>query len=369
MNREKIIVRTSIIGIVANVFLAAFKAVIGFLSGSIAIITDAVNNLTDALSSVITIIGAKYATKSPDKDHPLGHGRAEYISAAVISILVIYAGVTALIESVKKIVEPGDISYEITQIVILVSAVLVKVFLGLYVTSVGKKVNSDALVDSGKDAIGDVFVSSATVVAALIFIFAGISVEGFVGILIGAIIIKAGIGMLTDTLGDILGKRPDSELTRQIKETICEFDGVYGVYDLILHNYGPDRFMGSTHIEIDASKNAEEIDTLSRRITHTIYAKYGVVIEAVGVYSRDDVHPETSRMRAKITDLVFSHDYVMQMHGFRVDYDAKEIYFDIIIGFDAPDREAIFDHIVKDVAESYPGWTPCLVLDIDASDM
>ena len=369
MNREKTIVRTSIIGIIANVILSALKAVIGFATGSIAIVTDAVNNLTDVMSSVITIIGAKVAVKRPDKEHPLGHGRAEYISAAVISVLVLYAGVTAIIESVKKIGDPGDISYGTVQIVILILAVGVKIALSIYVTAVGKKVGSDALVNSGKDAFGDVLTSSATILAAFVFIIAHISIEGFVGILIGFFIIKAGIDMLKDTLTDILGRRPDAELTRAIKDTICEFDGVYGAYDLILHNYGPDRYMGSVHVEIDSSKSADEIDTLSRGITHTIYARYGTVIEAVGVYSRDDSHPEVSAMRAKVSDIVFSHDHVMQMHGFRVDFENKLILADIIIGFDAPDREGLYRHIVGDIAEAYPEFTPRIVLDIDASDL
>ncbi|MBP8967833.1 MAG: cation transporter [Lachnospiraceae bacterium] len=369
MDREKTIVRTSIIGIAANLLLAAFKAVIGFASGSVAIITDAVNNVTDGLSSVITIIGAKYAGKKPDKEHPLGHGRAEYISAAVISVLVLYAGVTSLVESVKKIITPGEISYDYIQIGILIAAVFVKVFLGTYFTHIGKKVNSDSLVDSGKDAIGDVFISSAAIVAAIIYLIKGFSIEGYVGVLIGAFIIKAGFGMLMHTMDDIIGHRPDAELTRQIKETVCDLEGVYGVYDMILHNYGPDKYMGSLHVEIDASKNADEIDTLSRKITHTIYAKFGVVIESVGVYARDNIHPEVSEMRGKVSGIVFSHEHVLQMHGFRVDFDNKFILADIIIDFAAPDREGLYNHIVGDIAEAYPGFTPKIVLDIDASDL
>ena len=369
MDREKTIVRTSFIGIAANLVLVLFKAVIGFASGSVAIITDAVNNLTDVLSSVITIIGAKYAGKKPDKEHPLGHGRAEYISAAVISVLVLYAGITAFVESCKKIFNPGDISYDYIQIGILIGAILIKVFLGTYFKKVGKKVNSDSLIDSGKDAISDVFVSTATVLAAVIYMLKGLSIEGYVGVLIGVIIIKAGFGMLMHTMDDIIGHRPDAELTKQIKESICEFDGVYGVYDLILHNYGPDKYMGSAHVEIDASKNADEIDTLSRKITHTIYAKHGVVIEAVGVYARDDVHPEVSEMRGKVSDIIFSHDMVLQMHGFRVDFENKLIMADIIIDFASPDREGLYKHIVEDIAEAYPGFTPRIVLDIDASDL
>ena len=369
MNREKTIVRTSIIGIIANVVLSALKAVIGIASGSIAIVTDAVNNLTDVMSSVITIIGAKVAVKRPDKEHPLGHGRAEYISAAVISVLVLYAGVTAIIESVKKIGNPGEISYETVQIIILILAVGIKIALGIYVTAVGKKVDSDALVNSGKDALGDVLTSSATIVAAFVYIFVHISIEGFVGILIGFLIIKAGLDMLTETLGDIIGRRPDAELTKKIKDAICGFDGVYGAYDLILHNYGPERYMGSVHVEIDSAKSADEIDSLSRRITHTIYADYGVIIEAVGVYSRDDTHPEASAMRSKVSEIIFSHDKVLQMHGFRVDFENKLILADIIIDFEAADREALYKHIVGDIAEAYPDFTARIVLDIDASDL
>ena len=369
MDREKTIVRTSFIGIAANLVLAFFKAVIGFTSGSVAIITDAVNNLTDVLSSVITIIGAKYAGKKPDKEHPLGHGRAEYISAAVISVLVLYAGVTAFMESFKKVLNPGDISYEYIQVGILVGAILVKIFLGLYFKKVGEKVNSDSLIDSGKDALSDVFVSAATVLAAFIYIFKGLSIEGYVGILIGVIIIKAGFGMLKHTMDDIIGHRPDAELTRQIKESVCEFEGVYGVYDMILHNYGPDKYMGSIHVEIDASKSADEIDTLSRRITHTIYAKYGVVIESVGVYARDNIHPEVSEMRGKVSDIIFSHDNVLQMHGFRVDFENKLILADIIIDFADPDREGLYQHIIEDISAAYPEFTPRIVLDIDASDL
>ena len=369
MDREKTIVRTSFIGIAANLVLAFFKAVIGFTSGSVAIITDAVNNLTDVLSSVITIIGAKYAGKKPDKEHPLGHGRAEYISAAVISVLVLYAGVTAFMESFKKVLNPGDISYEYIQVGILVGAILVKIFLGLYFKKVGEKVNSDSLIDSGKDALSDVFVSAATVLAAFIYIFKGLSIEGYVGILIGVIIIKAGFGMLKHTMDDIIGHRPDAELTRQIKESVCEFEGVYGVYDMILHNYGPDKYMGSIHVEIDASKSADEIDTLSRRITHTIYAKYGVVIESVGVYARDNIHPEVSEMRGKVSDIIFSHDNVLQMHGFRVDFENKLILADIIIDFADPDREGLYQHIIEDISEAYPEFTPRIVLDIAASDL
>ena len=219
--RERVIVRTSIVGIVANVLLVAFKAVVGLAANSIAIVLDAVNNLTDALSSVITIIGAKLAGKKPDKDHPLGHGRYEYLSAMVIVAIVLYAGITSLVESIRKIIEPEVADYSIVTLVIVAAAVIVKIVLGRYVSAKGKQVDSGSLVASGKDALFDAAISTSVLAAALIFLATGISLEAYVGVIISIVIIKAGIDMLRETLDDILGHRPDPDLARGIKRTVC----------------------------------------------------------------------------------------------------------------------------------------------------
>ena len=210
--REKIIVRTSIIGIVANIFLAAFKAVIGLMSNSIAIVLDAVNNISDAGSSLITIIGTKLAGREPDKKHPFGYGRIEYLSAMVISVIVLYAGVTSLVESVKKIITPETPEYTTTSLVIVGIAVLVKIVLGRYVKSVGLKVNSDSLVNSGEDATLDSVISASTLVAAAVFLIAGISLEAWLGAVISLVIVKSGIEMLKDTVSRLLGERNDPTL-------------------------------------------------------------------------------------------------------------------------------------------------------------
>ena len=199
-NREKIIVRTSVIGIVANAFLAAFKAVVGIISNSIAIVLDAVNNISDALSSLITIIGTKLAAKEPDKNHPFGYGRIEYLSAMIISLIVFYAGITSFIESVKKIIHPETPEYTTTSLIIVAVAVLVKILLGRYVQSVGNRVNSDSLVNSGKDALLDSIISASTLLAAAIYLIFGISLEAWLGAIISLIIIKSGYEMLKDTI-------------------------------------------------------------------------------------------------------------------------------------------------------------------------
>ena len=210
-NRNKIIVRTSLIGIVTNVLLAAVKATVGLLANSIAVVLDAVNNLSDALSSVITIVGAKLAGKRPDKKHPLGYGRIEYLSAMIVSGLVLYAGITALVEAVKKIISPEAADYSVLSLVLIAVAVVVKVILGRFVSAQGKKADSASLIASGKDALFDAVLSASVLLSAVIQMTTGVSLEAYVGVVIAGFIIKAGIEMMLDTVNDILGQRTDPE--------------------------------------------------------------------------------------------------------------------------------------------------------------
>ena len=239
-SREKTIIRTSIIGIIANVFLAAFKAVIGIMTHSIAIVLDAVNNISDAGSSLITIVGTKLAGKEPDKKHPFGYGRIEYLSAMIISVIVLYAGITSFEESVKQIIHPNTPEYNTVSLVIVAVAVVVKILLGRYVKSVGEKVNSDSLVNSGEDATLDSVISASTLVAAGVFMIFHISLEAWLGAIIAVVIIKSGVEMLRDTISKILGEQNDPELARNIKHTVTSFPDVQGAYDLVLNNDGPD---------------------------------------------------------------------------------------------------------------------------------
>ena len=234
--RDAAIVRTSIIGIVANVLLAAFKAFIGLASNSIAIVMDAVNNISDAASSVITIVGTKLAGKEPDKKHPFGYGRIEYLSAMIISLLVLYAGITAFTESVKKILHPETPDYSLVSLIIVGVAVVVKILLGRYVKSVGEKVHSDSLVNSGEDATLDSIISASTLVAAVVFLLFHVSLEAWLGAIIALVIIKSGLEMLRDTLSKLLGEGADAELAREMRKTILQQPEVSGVYDLIMHN-------------------------------------------------------------------------------------------------------------------------------------
>jgi len=366
--REKTIIRTSIVGIIANVFLAAFKAVIGLMTHSIAIILDAVNNISDAGSSLITIIGTKLAGKAPDKKHPFGYGRIEYLSAMIISVIVLYAGITSCTESVKKIIHPEKPDYTIASLIIVGVAVAVKIILGRYVKSVGVKVKSDSLINSGEDATLDSVISASTLVAAVIFLVCRISLEAWLGAIISVVIIKSGFEMLKDTISQILGEQNDPQLARSIKQTVISFPDVEGAYDLILNNYGPDSWNGSIHIEVPDTYSADRLDQLIRDIQMSVYEKHNVLLTAVGVYSVNTKDPESIEMRRRVHDIVFSHEFVRQMHGFYLIKDKNTIRFDVVISFDAKDRLAVYNEIVADVSKAFPEYQLQVAMDTDYAE-
>ncbi len=368
LQRDKIIIKTSIIGIAANVFLAALKAVFGLLTHSIAIVLDAVNNLSDAASSVITIVGTKLAGKAPNKKHPFGHGRAEYLSAMLISVIILYAGITSFTESVKKIITPVTPDYTSAALIMVGVAIAVKIILGIYVKSVGKKVNSDSLVNSGEDAALDAVISASTLAAAVIFLLTGVSLESWLGAVISVVIIKSGVEMLKDTISKILGESADADLARSIKKTVLSFPDVSGAYDLVLNNYGPDRFNGSIHIELPDTYSAGEIDELLREITVEVFSRHNVILTAIGVYSVNTSNDEAAKMRDKIYSTVLDNEFVVQTHGFYVNEKKKTIRFDAVISFDAPDRTAVYADICKKVGQMYPGYELQIALDTDFTE-
>ena len=368
VNRKRTIVRTSIIGITANVFLAAFKAAVGILSNSIAITLDAVNNISDAASSVITIIGARLAGKAPDRKHPFGHGRAEYLAAMVISVIVLYAGITALVESVKKIINPVTPDYSYASLIVVGVAVIVKIVLGIFVKKTGERVNSASLENSGQDAKLDAVISASTLIAAIVFIKTGLSLEAWLGVAISLVIIKAGFDMLRTGISSILGERADASLAAAIKKTVCSFDNVFGAYDLVLNDYGPDTFLGSVHIETPNTLSTNKLDVLIREITEKVYAQHNVILTAVGIYSVDMSDEKTVEARKEIEEIALGFEYVLQLHGFFINDNLKKIRFDIVISFDAPDRNEVFENVCNAVREKYPEYDVQAVLDADFSE-
>ena len=369
VSREKTIIKTSVIGIIVNVLLAGFKAVVGLMTHSIAIVLDAVNNISDAASSIITIAGIKLAGKEPDKEHPFGHGRIEYLSAMIISVIVLYAGISSLSESVKEIIHPEMPNYNLVSLIIIAVAVVTKILLGRYIMGVGEKVNSDSLTNSGKDALLDSILSASTLAAAVIFLLFHISLEAWLGVIIAIVIIKSGFGMLRDTISQILGVRNDAELSKGIKETVEGFPDVQGAYDLVLNNYGPNRWNGSIHIAVPDTYTADQLDELIRNIQKEVLEKYQVVLTAIGVFpvNTKDVK-EINEVREKVQEIVFAHPNVKQIHGFYLVKKDKAMRFDIVISLDARDRIGLYKDIVSDVQKAFPDYTLQIAMDIDFSE-
>ncbi len=366
IDRTKEIFKTSVIGIAANVLLVIFKAIIGLATHSIAIVLDAVNNLSDALSSVITIVGTKLAGKPADKKHPMGYGRIEYLTSAIISVIVLYAGITSLVSSVKQIIHPEKPDYSTVSLIIVAAAVAVKLVLGFYVKRMGKKVKSDALVASGTDALFDSIISVSTLVAAVIFIKTKVSLEAYLGVIISAIIIKSGVDMLRETLSKILGERPETELSTGIKAIVRSVDGVRGAYDLVLNNYGPENYLASVHIEVPDYFTAEKIDSITREIQKKVMEKYSIYVSAVGIYSYNTKNDEAAALRDDIEKLIFAHEGIIQVHGFYLNTETGHISADIVTDFGV--AFTMLDTIKNELKEKYPKYTFDIAMDTDVSD-
>ena len=366
--REKTVIKTSIISIISNLILSGFKAFVGFLANSIAIISDAVNNLSDALSSIITIVGTKLAGKAPDKNHPYGYGRIEYMTSFIVSGIVLYAGITAMVESVKKIIEPEVSDYSTITLVILIAGIIVKFLLGIYVKKKGKEVNSDSLVASGSDAFNDAILSISVLFSAIVYMIFEISLEAYVGVILSLFIIKAGVELIKESVDNMLGVRVESDLARKIKKEVIKEKEVQGAFDLILNDYGPDKYLGSIHIEVPDTLSVADIDKISRNITKNVMKKYGVILHTVGVYSINTKDKKIIKIQKDVRDIVFSHKGILQMHGFYLDEIEKSISFDIIIDFSIKNREEVYRQIYDEIQSKYDEYKINITLDIDISD-
>lgn len=362
--RYQVIVKYSIIGIIANVLLAGFKAAVGFLAGSIAVILDGLNSLTDAFSSIATIIGEKIANMPPSRKHPYGYGRVEYITSILIAAIIMAAGIISIRESVMKIISPSAPDYDALTIIVLVVATLAKVVIGLAFVKKGKAVNSQPLTASGIDAEYDAILTFGTLVAAIICLVWGIDLDGWVGLIISIFVVKAGIDVLKDAVGSIIGERPSQEKVNDIRELIADHKGVLGVYDLVLDSFGPEKLIGSCHIEVRDDMTASEIHELTRHISEDLYLKYNVLL-TIGIYASNSTG-EFGVIHGKLNDLVDHHPEILQVHGFYVDKEDGTIDFDIVVDFHN-DAEALRQHIIDEMKELYPEYDYNVIIDLDYS--
>jgi cation diffusion facilitator family transporter len=367
MNRSQEIIRTSWIGIVTNVLLAGFKAVVGVLASSVAIVMDAVNNLSDALSSVITIIGTKLSQRPADRKHPFGFGRIEYFSAIIIAVIVLSAGITSLIESVKKIFHPTEPEYTTVTLVIIVVAIVVKLVLGQYVKRKGQQLKSDALIASGSDALFDAVITLATLVSAGVMLLWNVSLDGILGALISLVIIKAGIEMLASPVNELLGTSIPAELSKQIIKETSDFEGVHGVYDLILHNYGPDVKIGSLHINVYDTMSAHEIHGLTRKITTYMYEHHGIIM-TVGVYAVATGDNRRAELQSKVMQSLAAHNDIVQVHGFYYSEKDQMLSVDVVPDISVHDDAKLISQLTEEIQPLVPDMQVVIVIDHNYSE-
>ncbi len=364
MKREKKIVRVGIVGIVANVILVGMKILVGLVSGSVAIIVDALNNLSDSLSSVATIVCTRFANKAPDKRHPYGHGRMEYFSALVVAGMILAAGALAIRESVTKIIHPNEVNYSAATMCVVVMAIFVKLGLWFYTSKRGKQLQSQSLVASGRDALNDVLLSVATLVAAIIHILFGVGLEGWFGLGLAIFIIKAGIEMAREPLDDMLGERADARLTGRLRKFIEEYREVLGVYDLELHNYGPRKTVGSVHIQVRDNMTAAEIHALTRKISFGVFDKFDIFL-TIGIYAANG-RSEYKDLRKAIDEIVERRGDISSTHGFFV--DEKNVYFDIVADFACAKPEQMRKEVERELGRQFKEYNFNIILDADISD-
>lgn len=366
MERQKQIIKVSKQGILVNLILVIFKAIIGVIANSIAIILDAVNNLSDALSSIITIIGAKLSSKAPDKEHPYGHGRIEYFASIIIGAIILVAGITSLKESVEKIIHPDVANYSAISLIVVGVAVVVKFVFGRYVKNKGKVLNSQSLVASGTDAYMDSIVSFSTLIAALISILWHLNIEGFIGLIISCLIIKSSYEILKETVDTIIGSRVEAGLVKKIKDKINSYEGVQGAYDLILHDYGPSKLIGSVHIQVPDNMKAQEIHALTRSISYDIMKEFDIFL-TIGIYAANE-EGKFGKIKEELIKILKQYPEVIQFHGFYVNEKEKIIYFDLILDFKAEEPEKTKKNIIKQMKEKFSEYKYYVILDTDISD-
>lgn len=361
------IIKVSWRGIFANLLLSAFKAAAGLVAHSISVVLDAVNNLSDAMSSVITIIGTKLAGKAADRKHPYGHGRIEYITASIISIIVLLAGITSLKESVDKILHPEETNYSAVTLIVLIASIGAKLLLGQYFKKKGTELHSGSLTASGEDALMDSVISFSALVGAVLNLTLGWKLEGILGALISVFIIKAGFELLRETVDHIIGSRAESELTDNIKERLNAYPEIHGAYDLILHSYGPEEWFGSVHVELDDNMTVREMDALTRRIVPQIYMEFGVIL-TVGVYAENTSDESAKAIKQAAKALTAEYPQIIQMHGFYADTGTKAVSFDIILSFDEQDPANTVNALRERLSAEFPDFQFHINVDRDFSE-
>lgn len=353
--RSKDIERTSMVGIVVNVGLFLLKIIVGFVTGSIAIINDGVNNLTDALSSVLVIIGARLSNRLPDYNHPFGYGRTEYIATVAIGAVILFGGTNAFHEAVEHIRTPVAASYSTVMLLLMVAAVVAKLALAFFFRRRGRDLGSDALAASGNEALLDVVATTATIVSALITSIWGVSTEAYLAAIISLSILKAGFDTLLQGFSKILGQRISSDVSAETKAAVEDIKGVEGTCDWRLSDFGPKNVRGSVYLEVDERLSVAEADRIARAAQLVAFEKGDIRLDAVGIMPVSCADDDTRDLRRRVSELALAHEHVIAVQGFRVSEKTKMVTYDAAVDFDVDNYEALAEELADEAARELPG--------------
>jgi len=327
-------IMASIVGIFCNVLLFAGKFVAGFIMHSIAVTADSFNNLSDAASNIISLVGVKMASRPADEEHPFGHGRIEYISALVVAFIILEVGFSLLKEAVGKIRTPEEISFDLVLFIILGVSVLVKLWMGVFNGKIGRKISSKVLIAAATDSIGDVVVTGITMVSILVDHFIGINIDGWAGVVVSLVVMYAGFSVAKDTIEPLIGESEDPEMCRQIAEMVGSYDGIVGTHDLIVHNYGPNRSMASIHAEVPNDVSIEVSHEIIDRAEKEVSKKLGIVlvIHMDPVETKDE---KTLAAKSQVAGVLKNIDAELSFHDFRMVNGQRQInlIFDLVTPF------------------------------------
>ena len=326
---------SSVVGIICNVFLFILEYIMGTLSGSISVVSDAFNNLSDSAGCMVTLLGYKLASKPADKDHPFGHGRMEYLTALTIAVLILIVAFELFRNSVNKIIHPEKLTFSLIVLISLLVSILIKLWMSFFNAFLGKKINSSVMLAAAKDSRTDVIATSATCIAVISSLYTNLPVDGIMGLVVSLFIFKSGIDIVKDTVDNLLGKPVDSDIVYAIKEMIGESDKIIGIHDLVVHNYGPGNMIGSLHAEVKSNEDFvfvhDMIDELERRIHRELNILMTIHMDPIET-DNEQVNLSLDMIRNIILDI----DPCLQIHDFRlVAGDTHtNLIFDIVVPYD-----------------------------------
>ena len=353
------------VGILLNLLLSLGKFFAGLLTGSIAVTADAFNNLSDAGSSVVTLVGFKLAGQKADDGHPFGHGRIEYLAGLLVSLLILMVGVELGKTSIEKIFRPEQVDFSLVTVVILIASILVKLWMCLFNRNLGRRIGSAAMEATATDSLSDVVATSAVLAGTLVGEFTGVSIDGWVGVVVAIFILRAGWGAAKDTVDPLLGSAPDPALVKEIQDVVLSHKQVVGMHDLVIHDYGPGRRMCSFHAEVPQSADIMEAHDAIDHIEREIYQKFGVETTA----HMDPIATEdetVNSLREQVRDLVREVNPEMNIHDFRVTRGPQHtnLIFDVVV----PHRSKVSDEeiageITRRVQALDPSYYPVFQLE------